>query len=87
MKVDNEKIISVIRSVGDDLIFYNLKSKFVVLNKDYVINKDESYIKYNKFNYGKYDLKENPIDLIVNYKRIDKLQRRIDKLNNIKKKF
>lgn len=174
MNVDNMEIISVIASVVDDLIFYGLKSKVIVLNKnyalegeksftsisyldgnnnkinvfkmgetkasksleddyvivrkkhlyltsnrevivvdattkitptdkvvdlqkkktpykkfevDYVINNEESFVPYRRFDYNKYDLIENPIGLILECidKRIEKLQRRIDRLSNIKK--
>lgn len=175
MKVNNLEIINVLRSVINDLIFYDLKSKVIVLNKEYaldgeklftsisyldnnknkinvfkigetkankslengyvvirkkhlylastrevvvadsiikitpvdkvvdlqdrtvykkfdieyVINNEESFIPYNQFDYSKYSFRENPVGLILECidKRIEKLQRRIDRLNKIKKEI
>lgn len=174
MKVNNMEVINGLCSVVDDLIFYDLKAKVIVLNKEYAlegeksftsisylddnknkinvfkigetkasksledgyvmvrkkhlylmsnrevivvdattkitpidevvdlqkkktpykkfeveydINKEESFIPYKKFDYSKYDLIENPMGLIIECidKRIEKLQRRIDRLNSIKR--
>ena len=57
--------------------------KFVV---NYSIEQNESFIKYDKFDFNKYELLNNPIDSIIENldKKINRLQKRIDRLNTIK---